>query len=90
MWIFSFINVFFQVFDDYTKLEKVLAAFYEGVRMFRKSLFFFFFVYSIITFLPTMPRQLALLIIGKCGFGFSFNWLEPPRSADGKDRKSVV
>ena len=30
-----------------------------------------------------MP-QLALLIIGKCGFGFSFNWLEPPRSADGK------
>ena len=31
-----------------------------------------------------MPRQLALLIIGKCGFGFSFNWLEPPRSADGK------
>ena len=31
-----------------------------------------------------MPPQLALLIIGKCGFGFSFNWLEPPRSADGK------
>ena len=30
-----------------------------------------------------MP-QLALLIIGKCGFGFSFNWLEPPRSTDGK------
>lgn len=30
-----------------------------------------------------MP-QLALLIIGKCGFGFSFNWLEPPRSIDGK------
>jgi hypothetical protein len=30
-----------------------------------------------------MPK-LALLIIGKCGFGFSFNWLEPPRSADGK------
>ena len=30
-----------------------------------------------------MP-QLALLIIGKCGFGFSFNWLEPAQSADGK------
>ena len=30
-----------------------------------------------------MP-QLAILIIGKCGFGFSFNWLEPPRSTDGK------
>ena len=32
---------------------------------------------------PALP-QLALLIIAKCGFGFSFNWLEPPRSADGK------
>ena len=32
---------------------------------------------------PASP-QLALLIIAKCGFGFSFNWLEPPRSADGK------
>ena len=32
---------FFQVFDDYAKLDKVLAAFYEGVRMFRKSLLFF-------------------------------------------------
>ena len=30
-----------------------------------------------------MP-QLALLIIVKCGFGFSFNWPEPPRSADGE------
>ena len=30
-----------------------------------------------------MP-QLSLLIIGRCGFGFSFNWLEPPQSADGK------
>ena len=28
--------------------------------------------------------QLALLITGRCGFGFSFTWLEPPRSADGK------
>ena len=28
--------------------------------------------------------QLAILIIGKCGFGFSFNWLEPPQSTDGK------
>ena len=36
----------------------------------------------ILTLLPV--PQLALLIIGKCGFGFSFNWLEPPRSADGK------
>ena len=35
LWIFSFINVF-QVFDDYAKLDKVLAAFYEAVRMFRK------------------------------------------------------
>ena len=26
----------FQVFDDYAKLNKVLAAFYEAVRMFRK------------------------------------------------------
>ena len=32
---------------------------------------------------PTTP-QLALLIIGKCGFGFSFNWLELPRSHDDK------
>jgi len=30
-----------------------------------------------------MP-QLALIIIGKCGFGFSFNWFEPAQSADGK------
>ena len=28
--------------------------------------------------------QLAALIIGRCGFGFSFDWLEPARSADGK------
>ena len=39
MWIFSFINVF-QVFDDYAKLDKVRAALYEGVRMFRKLLMF--------------------------------------------------
>ena len=26
----------FQIFDDYAKLDKVLAAFYEGLRMFRK------------------------------------------------------
>lgn len=30
-----------------------------------------------------MP-QLAVLIIAKCGFGLSFNWLEPPQSTDGK------
>lgn len=28
--------------------------------------------------------QLAALIIGKCGFGFSFDWFEPARSANGK------
>ncbi|KAF9051514.1 cytochrome P450 [Panaeolus papilionaceus] len=28
--------------------------------------------------------KFALLMIGKCGFGFSFNWAEPPRSSDGK------
>ncbi|CAA7270196.1 unnamed protein product [Cyclocybe aegerita] len=27
--------------------------------------------------------KLALLIIAKCGFGFSFNWEDPPRAADG-------
>jgi len=32
----------------------------------------------------SLTFKLALLIIGKCGFGFSFNWLEPPQSADGK------
>jgi len=31
-----------------------------------------------------LTSKLALLIIGKCGFGFPFNWLEPPRSVDGK------
>ena len=39
MWIFSFIDVF-QVFDDHAKLDKVRAAFYEGVRMFRRLLIF--------------------------------------------------
>ena len=28
--------------------------------------------------------QLALLIIGKCGFGFQFSWAEPARTADGR------
>ncbi|KAF8816637.1 cytochrome P450 [Phlegmacium glaucopus] len=32
----------------------------------------------------SLTFKLALLIIGKCGFGFSFNWLEPAQSADGK------
>ncbi|KAF8068982.1 cytochrome P450 [Lyophyllum atratum] len=27
--------------------------------------------------------KLALLIIGKCGFGFSFNWTTPPTAPDG-------
>ncbi|KAG6901989.1 hypothetical protein C0995_005948 [Termitomyces sp. Mi166 len=27
--------------------------------------------------------KLALLIIGKCGFGFSFNWSAPPTAPDG-------
>lgn len=30
------------------------------------------------------PTQLALLIIGKCGFGFSFTWSEPARTSDGR------
>ena len=34
MWIL--IHQVFQVFDDDTKLDKVVAAFYEGLRMFRK------------------------------------------------------
>ncbi|KIM47101.1 hypothetical protein M413DRAFT_64094 [Hebeloma cylindrosporum] len=28
--------------------------------------------------------KLALIIIGKCGFGFSFNWFAPPKSEGGK------
>ncbi|KJA20056.1 hypothetical protein HYPSUDRAFT_68834 [Hypholoma sublateritium FD-334 SS-4] len=28
--------------------------------------------------------KLALLIIGKCGFGFSFTWSEPARTSDGR------
>ncbi|KAF8966623.1 cytochrome P450 [Flammula alnicola] len=28
--------------------------------------------------------KLALLIIGKCGFGFSFDWTEPAKTSDGK------
>ena len=31
----------FQVFDDYPKLNKVLAAFYEALRMFRELEFVF-------------------------------------------------
>ncbi|PPQ65337.1 hypothetical protein CVT26_000052 [Gymnopilus dilepis] len=27
--------------------------------------------------------KFALLIIGRCGFGFDFNWFSPPRAADG-------
>ncbi|PPQ91914.1 hypothetical protein CVT25_001285 [Psilocybe cyanescens] len=33
--------------------------------------------------IQTLTFKLALLIIGKCGFGFSFNWFSPPRSKDG-------
>ncbi|KAF8155579.1 cytochrome P450 [Crassisporium funariophilum] len=33
--------------------------------------------------IQTLTFKLALLIIGKCGFGFSFDWFAPPRSADG-------
>ena len=39
----------FQGFDDYAKLDKVLAAFYEGLRMFRK--FDIFFPWSLIIYL---------------------------------------
>ncbi len=28
--------------------------------------------------------QVALLVISKCGFGFTFNWSEPVRTADGR------
>ncbi|KAG6917128.1 hypothetical protein DXG01_003794 [Tephrocybe rancida] len=31
----------------------------------------------------TLTFKLALLIIGKCGFGFSFNWSAPPTAPDG-------
>ncbi|KAG6829041.1 hypothetical protein H0H87_012774, partial [Tephrocybe sp. NHM501043] len=35
---------------------------------------------------PVIQRltfKLALLVIGKCGFGFSFNWTAPPTAPDG-------
>ncbi|KJA21393.1 hypothetical protein HYPSUDRAFT_42029 [Hypholoma sublateritium FD-334 SS-4] len=32
----------------------------------------------------TLSTKFALLIIGKCGFGFSFGWSDPPRTADGR------
>jgi hypothetical protein len=32
----------------------------------------------------TSRSQLSLLIIGKCGFGFAFNWFSPPRSDNGR------
>jgi len=28
--------------------------------------------------------QFALLIIGRCGFGFDFNWSTPPKATDGR------
>jgi len=43
--------------------------------------------HSVLTFLDILFHsfhQLALIIIGKCGFGFSFNWFTPPKSHDGK------
>ncbi|KAG6812865.1 hypothetical protein H0H92_015793 [Tricholoma furcatifolium] len=33
--------------------------------------------------IQTLTFKLALLIIGKCGFGFSFNWSAPPTAPDG-------
>jgi len=33
--------------------------------------------------LTTAFSQLALLIIAKCGFGFSFEWSAPPIGPDG-------
>lgn len=33
--------------------------------------------------IQTLTFKLALLIIGKCGFGFSFNWTAPPSAPDG-------
>ncbi|KJA21395.1 hypothetical protein HYPSUDRAFT_42034 [Hypholoma sublateritium FD-334 SS-4] len=32
----------------------------------------------------SLTFKLALLIIGKCGFGFQFSWAEPARTADGR------
>ncbi|KAF9482311.1 cytochrome P450 [Pholiota conissans] len=34
--------------------------------------------------IQALTFKLALLIIGKCGFGFSFTWSEPARTADGR------
>ncbi|KAF9467919.1 cytochrome P450 [Collybia nuda] len=33
--------------------------------------------------IQALTFKLALLIIGKCGFGFSFNWTTPPKAPDG-------
>ncbi|KAG5641736.1 hypothetical protein DXG03_004308 [Asterophora parasitica] len=33
--------------------------------------------------IQTLTFKLALLIIGRCGFGFSFNWEAPPTAPDG-------
>ncbi|KAF8903942.1 cytochrome P450 [Gymnopilus junonius] len=37
-----------------------------------------------IPILQKFTFKYALLIIGKCGFGFDFNWFSPPKAADGK------
>lgn len=33
--------------------------------------------------LQKLTFKLALLIIGRCGFGFDFTWFDPPKNADG-------
>ena len=51
------IHQVFQVFEDYAKLDKVLAAFYEGVRMFRKLLM-----------IPLFLEFLKLFFVSQMGY----------------------
>ncbi|KDR80361.1 hypothetical protein GALMADRAFT_242750 [Galerina marginata CBS 339.88] len=36
-----------------------------------------------VSVIQKLTFKFALLIIGRCGFGFSFDWFAPPKSADG-------
>ncbi|KAG6865641.1 hypothetical protein C0991_000811 [Blastosporella zonata] len=38
----------------------------------------------VIPAVQVISTKLALLVIAKCGFGFSFDWLAPPTGPDGK------
>ena len=42
-----------------------------------------FIPFRISTALFNMSLQFALLMIGKCGFGFSFDWDSPSTAPDG-------